>query len=563
MLKVKRLIYILLIVVAISMGLMILNNLIFKVDERDINTFSNKVKISGDFVPSDKDKYLILYNEGSGIDKRVYENILKALSYMKVSNVKSSNGDIDITIYDTVIIANRELAGLVDPVILSQYIINGGKVLFAGGLPEKGGTSYLNPIWGVIEKGERYYTEGFKSITGFFIDESIDIKEGVPQNSSTVVRLSSNAEVFVKAKDGNPIVWTNNYKSGRIAVVNGSILEDFRALGVFTSTLCALEEVFVYPVLGIGATFLDLFPPNSSVNKTQISRLYGRNVDGFSRDILWPDLLKVALKHDLKYTASFMAFNEGQNKIEYEKAFAYICKEILKYNGEVALGGSNLSNQVNLDSNASQIQQDIKKVFKNYSIRTVTPIYGQVNNKDLLTLRQYFENLSVIRGAFSSDQVQAFDVIDDVVYFPYVTQGFREDGSTEFTHKSILSALGVISHSFNFEDVFIPKSSENNWNLLNQEFTKVSKMLYQDYGFIEKVNASTGAEYIENYHDLKVERNFGDNSLQILCQNLVPGQKFFLRSDKIIKGSKNCKVEKISSRFYLLTAKEPVIEIEW
>ena len=79
----------------------------------------------------------------------------------------------------------------------------------------------------------------------FWYDRSM--KEGVM--SSLQVQLKNDCEVYVVSEEGDvPIVWTNDYGNGRVAVINQAVTEKY-ARGFINLAYTALYDAYAYPVI--------------------------------------------------------------------------------------------------------------------------------------------------------------------------------------------------------------------------------------------------------------------------------------------------------------------------
>jgi hypothetical protein len=346
--------------------------------------------------------------------------------------------------------------------LIADYISNGGKVLFAAGIPENNDTSYLYPIWGIIEKGSREETEQFHYLEGALPYPEVTVNYS-GYNLSTHVDLNDQVSVLIEAEDGVPIVFSNEYQKGKTVLINGTLMDSKCSEGIFVSALGELMENLIYPIIGTQTVFLDEYPPLQYLDQDKSMEYYGMVAGSFLRSVLWPKLLQSASLYDLKYTAGIYGNSQKDNDtlLYNERLVKYLLKEVIRHSGEVTimgdLSGSNRLNKDTLDNFCNGFYN----IFPNYRIRGYDLLFGKANENDLRQISNTFEYLYTIRGIYDGDdttqEVQDFEYKEGFVHFPVISSGFgtNQEGYDRFL--SVLTLQGVVSHSFNIHSFFTTK----------------------------------------------------------------------------------------------------------
>ncbi|MEI6603008.1 MAG: DUF2194 domain-containing protein, partial [Clostridia bacterium] len=406
---------------------------------------------------SNNENYIILGASKDKSEQAIFNNLVATMSNMKLQ-FKTTNSltQADLNNRPTVVFAVAHVSLFADMGLVGNYISSGGKVLFAAGIPEGFLDSYLNPVWGIIEKGNRVGVNDFEISSGFLPYQSVSV-DFKGSNASTTLQLGPNTKVYVKNHEGLPIIYSNEFNSTKTVVMNGTFLQEKYASGLFCAALGVLKGDLLYPTIGTKTVFLEAFPPIANVDDIRSSQLYGRSTEQFLRDILWPQLLSNQTQHGLVYTASILSIlPEGYDtNIINSRLFNYVFREIISRKGEMIMAGDH-SKSAKFDPTQAQKAVDfLKKAFHNYQLNAYSVMYGKPDLKTITTINQIFDNAKIVVGVLNGDQKTQmtldFSEGDGFLYFPSVSNGFSEKNGTMFDFISSLTAKGVVSHTFNIE----------------------------------------------------------------------------------------------------------------
>ena len=130
-----------------------------------------------------------------------------------------------------------------------------------------------------------------------------------PYDSAWAVQLSENAKVYahVNEKNGQPVIWENQYGKGKFVVDNFGLYEK-AVRGFYAASYSLLTDVGVYPVINGSAFYLDDFPsPVPEGDATYVKRDYGMSISDFYMDVWWPDMLELASNHNIRYTGVILS----------------------------------------------------------------------------------------------------------------------------------------------------------------------------------------------------------------------------------------------------------------
>ena len=570
MLSIKRLLQLIAITVFIGVAFLILTIDHNTSNFEGKNIYSGiKLELLSNKIPPNvnNENYLVVSNSKDKSEIAISKNIIDTLNSMKKSvNLSRSITQKDLTSKPIIIFAVAQVSRCVEMGLISNYISAGGRVLFAAGIPEGYLDSYLDPVWGIIEKGNRIAVNNFEIASGFLPYPAVtaDFKGG---NSSTIIKLGVNTKIYMKSSDQLPLVYSSTFNNVKTVIINGTLLQEKYSSGIFCAALGVLNDDMIYPTIGTKSIFLDAFPPIANVNDTRSSELYGRSTEAFLRDILWPELLANLTQHDLKYTATILSVLPESYDINTinKRLFTYAFREIISRKGEVIMAGDH-SKENNFDiTQLDKAQAFVKSVFKNYVINGYAVLYGNPNEKVLNSVTTEFDGAKIINGVLNGDPktqlTHDFGADAQYVYVPTASNGFSIKNGTNFDFLSILTSKGVVSHSFNIESLLKASFSNTSWDDVKIDYEELDTKFFEKTPWLKPATISEAANNVKAYSALKMSILNSQSEIDVYCDNFMKNQTFYLRSEKQIKQITGAKYTKISDVYYQVTAETPNFSI--
>jgi hypothetical protein len=507
------------------------------------------------------DGFLVVGNPQTEAGRLIKTNTLKTLSQTKASfRVVDTLGENDLMGDLVLIFVVSDITQVGELEDIAEYIREGGRAVFAAGIPSGSELSYLNPIWGILERGSFTTVSDLTFHEGFFPYDEITVLQAYASYSSTL-RLEKACEVLISGENDIPLVWVHDYDLGRITMINGTFMESKLSSGILIASINASLEQSIYPILATKTVFLDAIPPLFDGNDDHSFEYYGRSAESFVRDKLWAVLLQKATLLDLKLSSSFMAIDKQSfvSQNANQQTFSYISREIIQTGGEITLSG----NHVELDKLTEQRIQQTKVFFENffpnYKLNAYYPLYGKMDQTQMEMILSVYPTIDIIRILYDGDGVTQssgdFEVIDQKVYYPTTTYGFKAEGLQMYTFLSVLTSHGAISHSFDINSLFTVPSSESNWNTLNKTFDTLTDLYFKATPWLESKTLSLSAEKVKLLDALEVKTKTESNQITVACSDITMGQKFMFYSTKEIISISGASMTRINSRYYLIEAK--------
>jgi hypothetical protein len=561
----KRLAYIITITMIFS-GLFFLFNL-------DHDFFrSQSINEADKLVPSEKISatlngiidagFLVIGDPQTNTEQQTQTNVIKALTQTRAKYTMTDSltkQDLLGSAILVFIVQDVSLTG--DLESIAKYITNGGQAIFAAGISAETDWRYLDPVWGILERGSFKTVSDITFNQGYFPYNEITAFDAYPTYSMTL-RLNDSCEILISGENDIPLLWTHAYKSGKIAMINGTFMESKLSLGVFIAAVNSTRDHSLYPILATKTVFLDAIPPLFDSNDDHSFEYYGRSAESFVRDKLWSVMIQKATLLDLKLTSSFMAIDKQPfiSQSANQQTFSYISREILRNKGEITLSGNHVDLNNLTDSRIGLTKSFFEKFFPNYHLHAYYPLYGIIDQNQIDLIQSVYPTIDIIRLLYEGDGITQssgdYAVNGDTVTFPTTTYGYKAEGLQLFTFVSVLTSHGSISHSFDINSLFTVPSTESNWNTLNKSFDVLTDAYFQKTSWLESVTISPAAEKVKALSAIEVFTQTGTDQMSVACIDLTRGQKFMFYSVTGIRSAKGAKFTRINERYYLIEAQE-------
>lgn len=565
MLSMKRFIYVIGLVIAISILFLIYNFnqntnkfLKFKNRERDeISLIRNT-----EFIQEERSKVYVVGNQKEDIFKAIYENVITVLKDLRLPyEEKKYIQPEDLQLASIVIFCEEEIGAYVDLQQLEKYINAGGKMILAGGIAEGYTDAYLAPVLGIVEKGTKQVYEDMIFTETFFPQQmkEVSYKAFVP---SLWMNVDKRAKVYLEDVHKKvPLLYKIDYGQGNSFIINGTFLADYSLCGFLTGALAALEEEFIYPVMGVKTLFIDNLLMDGYVEEAACIKAYGRSVEAMLRDEVWPMLEGIALRNNLRYTASILSTSSGPTGLSQmnKNLLSRIGKSILQLDGELIYA---LTSEENETIHKQQtIEKEVKDMFPSYSIRGGALAPGYCSED---VSKVFGQEIRAIRGDLKVKMPTKYFVEEENYFiYPAATSGLKFNEETGLQIQSILATYGMISHVLNLNELLAQNANTMTWDQNKYELYQLEEHILKPASYLQSETLSSVKQILKSY--LKVEYSYKqeDNGLSIQAHNFIPGQSFFYRTEHSIKEARGLTYEKVNEAYYLLRLTDKTAYITW
>ena len=364
----------------------------------------------------------------------------------------------------------------------------------------------------------------------------------------------------VENEDLPTIIWRNGIDYGSVFAVVGDYMKDSTALGLLDGMRAEALQYTIYPIVNAQNLSMVNFPVFADENNDEMLKLYSQSTTGIARDIMWPALISVVEKSDMKMTCFIQPQADYTDDIEPKSGnLEFYLKQMKEQNAEA---GISLEYQ-KLDKAEDKVIKDTE-FFENEKINyrfgaafakekdlkgilkdTDSGLLGDVGT----LVCDYTENQPVV--SYYSDSVTLQTVTSDGMNYAY---------SDDIRMRSIQTALGYTNVMLDMYDIFWPQEKTDRWEVMQKRFSSNLLTYWKNFRDFDSTTLSESNARIRTFLNLAYSQSREDN--MITLQSSEVGSWFILRThgeeiDEIDGGSQT----EIEADAYLICAEDTTVKI--
>ena len=364
----------------------------------------------------------------------------------------------------------------------------------------------------------------------------------------------------VENEDFPTIIWRNGIDYGSVFAVVGDYMKGSTALGLLDGMRAEALQYTIYPIVNAQNLCMVNFPVFADENNTEMLKLYSQSVTGIARDIMWPALISVVEKSDMKMTCFIQPQADYTDDIEPKSGnLEFYLKQMKEQSAEA---GISLEYQ-KLDKAEDKVTKDTE-FFENEKINyrfgaafakekdlkgilkdTDSGLLGDVGT----LVCDYTENQPVV--SYYSDSVTLQTVTSDGMNYAY---------SDDIRMRSIQTALGYTNVMLDMYDIFWPQEKTDRWEVMQKRFSSNLLTYWKNFRDFDSTTLSESNARIRTFLNLAYSQSREDNTITL--QTSEAGSWFILRThgeeiDEIDGGSQT----EIEADAYLICAEDTTVKI--
>ena len=364
----------------------------------------------------------------------------------------------------------------------------------------------------------------------------------------------------VENEDFPTIIWRNGIDYGSVFAVVGDYMKGSTALGLLDGMWAEALQYTIYPIVNAQNLSMVNFPVFADENNTEMLKLYSQSVTGIARDIMWPALISVGEKSDMKMTCFIQPQADYTDDIEPKSGnLEFYLKQMKEQSAEA---GISLEYQ-KLDKAEDKVTKDTE-FFENEKINyrfgaafakekdlkgilkdTDSGLLGDVGT----LVCDYTENQPVV--SYYSDSVTLQTVTSDGMNYAY---------SDDIRMRSIQTALGYTNVMLDMYDIFWPQEKTDRWEVMQKRFSSNLLTYWKNFRDFDSTTLSESNARIRTFLNLAYSQSREDNTITL--QTSEAGSWFILRThgeeiDEIDGGSQT----EIEADAYLICAEDTTVKI--
>lgn len=561
---------------------------------------ANYMKVSSENVvlePSDR-AYCLAFDSEDELSVRIKENTEHVLGYMQqpFTPVNLDANELNMTNCQAVLLTTsldrveNEIPAIV------EYVDNGGYMFWMRSADPTDAFIKLHRKLGFVNFEYLQGKYGIALTSNVLINQAGNVYDGnFIYNDVLPADLDANVELLATTADQNPLMWRKQHGEGAFLVYNGSNLAGKDARGMLAGGISLLEPDYIYPIFNTKLFYIDDFPaPVPQGINDMIYNEYKMDIPTFFYDVWWPNMLKVASNHDVKYTAVAIQTYSDQVKLpftslgdeELHNVIRY-GREVIKSGGEIGIHGYNhqslqMDEEIakyfgyklwetmeDMEASVETVLQYLEQAFPRYSMMSYVPPSNVLSEEGRQALVNAWPDLAVISSLYMPDvfnrsYVQEFEMgKDGVLDMPRITSGYFDTDYNEWVEANTITSIGVFSHFIHPDDLLDEeRGRQQTWKNLYEDFEELLTRLHTTYPWLRSITSAEAAIRIADQLQGGMVVSKEENVLNVTTETTLDEQYFILRTDKKIGKLQQCTVQKIDHGVFLVKATANDFSIE-
>ena len=365
----------------------------------------------------------------------------------------------------------------------------------------------------------------------------------------------------IKNEELPSLIWRNGLVGGSVFAVVGDYMKDSTALGILDGMVAEASEYYLYPVVNAQNLSMVNFPAFANENNEKMAELYGQQVTGIGRDIMWPSLVSIVEKGGLKMTCFMQPQADYQDEAGADsKDLVFYLKQMKEQSAEAGLS----LQYKKADSLKEKLDQDaefFRKADSSYQYGTAFTEEQNLDQvKDLMDT-ELLKNVNTLVCEYTEQEPVISYYTDEVTLQTVTSDGMNYHYSDDIRMRSIQSALGYTNVMLNMQDIFWPERETDRWQIMQKHFSSNLLTYWKNFTVFDSTTLSESNTRTRTFLNLDFAQSRTEN--EITLQTSEPGSWFILRTH----GEEIADVEggtwtEIEEGAYLIQAAEPMIRIQ-
>lgn len=364
----------------------------------------------------------------------------------------------------------------------------------------------------------------------------------------------------VENEDLPTIIWRNGIDYGSVFAVVGDYMKDSTALGLLDGMRAEALQYTIYPIVNAQNLSMVNFPVFADENNTEMLKLYSQSVTGIARDIMWPALISVVEKSDMKMTCFIQPQADYTDDTEPKSGnLEFYLKQMKEQSAEA---GISLEYQ-KLDKAEDKVTKDTE-FFENERInyRFGAAFAKEKDLKGILkdTDSGLLGDVGTLVCDYTENQPAVSYYSDSVTLQTVTSDGMNYAYSDDIRMRSIQTALGYTNVMLDMYDIFWPQEKTDRWEVMQKRFSSNLLTYWKNFRDFDSTTLSESNARIRTFLNLAYSQSREDNTITL--QTSEAGSWFILRThgeeiDEIDGGSQT----EIEADTYLICAEDTTVKI--
>ena len=440
----------------------------------------------------------------------------------------------------------------------------------------------LRELLGISEIiSENTAVEGLQVYSGFFLGgelilkaekeedlEKQDLKLNMPwfsMDAGTKVYMVGMLDEEQAPREEFPAcLWRNHVENSFVFAVNGDYMSTLTGIGILDAFVHELRDYTLYPVVNAESVIVTNYPSFARENEERIFELYSRDTKSFERDIVWPGIVALAEKRNLKLTFMLTPQFDYLDEIEPDEAdYVFYLQQMKEIDGEAGMSLANwkqvpITEKISRDKAFFDLIENQYKYASCYmedaSSEELEQVVGQ--NPALQGIRTiaYQQGTKYPLLAFYNEGVTLQGITGDAKQYTF---------SQELQYRSLETALGYSNFMLDAERVLWPELKEDQWeNYSDEVFSNISIYWKQNRKF-DNTTLLESDKRLRSFLNLQYSQIRDGNTIYMKLKNHGEQSWFLLRTHgESVVAVKGADYQMLEDDIYLLQIYSENVEIQ-
>ena len=365
----------------------------------------------------------------------------------------------------------------------------------------------------------------------------------------------------VKTENYPIVMWRKSFGTAYVFAVNGSFMEGMEGMGILSAMSAEMYSYEIYPVLNARNILLTGYPSLADENAEEMERLYSRSVKQVFQELLWPGISTILEKYGYKATCMMTPqYDYSDDELPDGKQLEYYLKIFNEHFAEVGLSGLCVS-----DTSAGEKLREDYRFFQDVlgGYDMVSFYAGEMPEEEIegaLQEEMLASARTVIREGpeaeiigFLTDHVTVQRVLGDGLEYTY---------KNDFLIRSMATALGYSSMSFDMSRVAYPDEEGDAWEQLSRALGTTVATYGEEYGAFNGTTASECDLRIRQLLALDYSDSRTDDVIRLQVEGVTGPVWFVLRThNEAIREMEGGSWEELERDAYLLEVTEKEVTL--
>lgn len=385
----------------------------------------------------------------------------------------------------------------------------------------------------------------------------------LPASGTKVYMKGMLREDSVKAEAYPIVIWRKSFGTAYVFAVNGGFMDGIQAMGLLSAMSAEMYSYEIYPVLNAQNIILAGYPAMADENAEEMERIYSRSMKQVFQEIIFSGVTTVL--QQCRYRASCMMtpqYDYTDNAEPDRKQFRYYLKVLNEQGAEVGLCARNrtdISADVKLNTDEAFFEDAVGgyEIVSFYADSMTEEEIGTALEQKILAsartvVRDYDEDSAEVIG-FLSENVTAQSTLGDGMEYSY---------KNDFLVKSLETALGYFSVSFDMFRAAYPEEEGDRWEQMSQIFASNVVAYGKTFSVFERTTVSECDLRIRQLLALDYRDSRADDTVRLEVEGIAGPAWFVLRThNEAVREMEGGSWQQLEEGAYLIRAEAGQVTI--